>query len=412
MNAFALMTPLRAGLLSLAGALLSGEAVVGCGLHWHAPRQHFTHVQSQGRLSYHETWGGLRLSDGFELPLVVNFDSGREWSSPVLGAGWMFTLGDSYATKTADDVYKLVMPDGYHYKFRRRPDKGENVWFGNRGWRAQERPDGGFRAAAPCGWTIEWREGKIEKMITPQGKTIDYVRENGRLQQIREQGRVLLELVYGQQSDQVKKLVMDGQTIELDFEKRPLVQRIDGRKVVGALAPALTSATWSEATGSAESRPPREYLFKTDNRLRPTLEILADGQRDRLFGWDAVTGRIRTDNDWTYQIKPGKRANDRAAITRTNTQGQSEYWHKVRGKETTIALDGTKTVREWFVSGPARGNERRVAKNGETVYQATYDENGLLIREVKGPFMIIYDTHRLAKKIFKNGQLHWSYESH
>jgi antitoxin component YwqK of YwqJK toxin-antitoxin module len=65
-----------------------------------------------------------------------------------------------------------------------------------------------------------------------------------------------------------------------------------------------------------------------------------------------------------------------------------EYWFKdeERGQETTLALDGTKTIENWFTSGPAHGKTRKteITKNGKlTVHRRTYDEKGNLIKESK-----------------------------
>jgi hypothetical protein len=99
-------------------------------------------------------------------------------------------------------------------------------------------------------------------------------------------------------------------------------------------------------------------------------------------------GRMLQDGEWSYDIKPGSDPKGNAAIGRTNPQKQMEYWFRdeMRGQETTLALDGTKTIESWFTSGVVAGKIRKIVQikdNKEiTINRSYYDERGNLIKKI------------------------------
>jgi hypothetical protein len=121
--------------------------------------------------------------------------------------------------------------------------------------------------------------------------------------------------------------------------------------------------------------------------MLPELKITDTEGKERMIVW-GLDGRMLQDGEWSYKITPSRDVGANAAIERTNVQNQKEYWFKddPNGKETTVALDGTKTERSWFTSGAAHGKTKKVIQIAggvkKVLEQSSYDEKGLIIRKI------------------------------
>lgn len=369
----------------LAASLIFPLSTFACGLAWTTPRFHFDSVQEQGRLSYHEDWGKLKLSDGTELPLIVNFDSGREWSSPVLGQGWMFAFTDSYIVKESEKWIEAVMPNGRHFRFVRRNQNDKIVWEGTGKWLGEETVNG-FKAWAPCGWSIEWTNGKIARMTTPKGVRINFSRSGDQVTEVREIDRPLLSFERNPKTGKVSVLRFNQTNVALAFAERPLVQVIRGKNVINSLANTLSEATWTQADQINRTK---LYEFGVNDKIQPTLSVAIDKKlRPELFTWDPETRFIILHNEWTYQVEPdGSNNGAYATISRVNPEGQREerVFNTAKGYSRTVRRDGSVSTREWFVRGPAKLQTRRStfrnsSDSREDRYQ--YDQNGKLLRHI------------------------------
>jgi YD repeat-containing protein len=136
-----------------------------------------------------------------------------------------------------------------------------------------------------------------------------------------------------------------------------------------------------------------------NEKVQPTLKIVSDINPDRVFTWNASTGKIISDSGWTYSIQDSIESTMNAAISRRNEKDQSEYWFYDAGKgeETTEGVNAIRTIRNWFLRGPATGKVRTVEEypHDQTpveVFRASYDEQGRVIRE-KTPLAINVYTY-------------------
>lgn len=129
--------------------------------------------------------------------------------------------------------------------------------------------------------------------------------------------------------------------------------------------------------------------------MLPNLKITDAQGKERMIVW-GLDGRILQDGVWIYDINPGSDPKGNAAIGRTNNKKQKEYWFKddPNGKETTVALDQTKTERSWFTSGIMSGKERKETTtfNNRIIDQNSwkYGEEGRLIAKNSSSSKIIY----------------------
>jgi hypothetical protein len=123
---------------------------------------------------------------------------------------------------------------------------------------------------------------------------------------------------------------------------------------------------------------------------------------------------IKKDGEWTYKITPNiKNPETNLPIERINAQNQKEYWFNEpwRGKETTIALDGAKTVNTWFTSDSMSGKARtsKTEKNDKLMKEQifSYDEKGNLIRKLDRDILWEYKYKDSELVAYRKGSGEW-----
>ncbi|MEM1159159.1 MAG: hypothetical protein AAGH72_12995 [Verrucomicrobiota bacterium] len=301
---------MKYGLMLLAlvyGMIPAGHA---CGLNWAKPTNHFDGVNPRGYLSHWENWGSIQINDELTIPFIVGFRSNRESTSPYLGKGWTAALLESYAVPVDERRYRVMMPDGYNFKFwKDRQNPQSNIYHGSRGWKAQRSEDGSkFTAWAPCGTKIEWQDGKIREITTKGGNRVRYIYQGGLLTRLEDgQGKELVEVNW-LQPGVAKDFVMhqpDGKELEIEVEqdKKPEIQQVAGTSMVGELTSSLSRVSWHQ---DGKEQRLRNYVFQINtDQMLPTLEILENDEVERSLVWNPQTRYIMQDGEWKYQIQPG-----------------------------------------------------------------------------------------------------------
>ena len=183
---------------------------------------------------------------------------------------------------------------------------------------------------------------------------------------------------------------------------------------MGGVEPSLHQITYPQEMGGKKET----FDFAVTDRMLPQLKITDTEGEERAIVW-GLDGRMLQDGEWSYKITtPREAAGGNASIERTNAQKQKESWFKddPNGKETTVALDGTKTERTWFTSGVLAGKNRREITliNNKIVNQNSwkYDENGTLKRRIRDGILTDYDSMGRQIKISQNGRsLNYAYDS-
>lgn len=372
----------RAVFVSLGMFLLGAwQVLAGCGISWQAPVNHFNGVNEQGFVSYWEELGRLDFGrqgggENLELPVIINFRSNRESSSPYLGYGWMLALLESSIYQVDERRFIMTQPDGYQRWFW-RGQPADTVLKGQGNWMAEIKGDI-IVAQASCGWRFDYAKGRLISMGTPDDRTIEFIYDGAVCTGIREKGVTKLE-VERDASGKTVAITGNGQRMEIGLGDKPRVQAIGGQRVVGRIDQSLKSMTFADSV-----RP--VYTFGVSEDLKPTLRIQTPAKPERLIAWDPATHRIDSDNGWTYTVKHDGDMAKNAEIRRTDPKGRSEYWHDdaARGQEIVQTLDGVRTIRKEFASGKLRGRLREVVKTApgaepQTVEKYRYDENGRML---------------------------------
>jgi hypothetical protein len=370
------------GAVCWAGGVREGAA---CGLDWRESKNHFDGVDSRGHVDYYETVGELDLGDGLKLPLIVNFNSSRETTSPSLGRGWMLALVESRFVQTGENSFLMVQPDGLNNPFVRR---GGSVTLldGSAGWKGEIRGDR-IAAWASCGWKLEFVKGKIASMTTPKNRKFEWAYSGGVAESIREKGATILAAERGGDGEIAAWVGAGGKRWEIARGDRPLVQSVAGQNVVAGIERCVGAVTGSGRVGAAG------YEFAVDEKRRPTLTVKVPGKPDREIAWDPATRLIVRDGEWTYDIEGGGNPVAYAAIGRVNAGKQREFWHWDAGRGEVVVEkgDGIRKTMTSHTSGTLGGRERRMeykevranpAGQGGVVKQSRrdYDEQGRLLQ--------------------------------
>ena len=358
------------------------------GLDWVMPQNHFNGVSYQGNLSYWKTIGSLDLGNDLNIPLNINFSSGRSAASPYLGKGWLLALLESNVVQINGRLFSMVLPDGLTIRFKRQSPTDATMTGDGGRWRAQIA-ENKITAWDSTGWTLVFTDGKISTITTPEYKQLSFNYQNGAVKEIDEDFKPVLTVVRDSASGIVSGLSFNGKQIFFEQGKMPIIEDIAGQKIVGEIQSSLEKVTLAD--GLVEN-----YKFSTGPGLNPTLDI--SGVDNRSFTWDAVSKNLLRDGEWVYAITPGANPLDNAKIERSNKTGKSEYWYLDRrtGVETIVHLNGNKTIQERFTNAGPLSNEIRSEKtyapDGTLAQEReySYNESGDLIRKVEN-FVVVDD---------------------
>ncbi len=371
---------LNAGVIFLWLCILSGG--LACGIDEGLPQQPFDGVNKLGKLSYWRHLDDIDFGQGLTLPLNINFRSDRKKSSPYLGAGWLLPLLQMTLVQRDEDHFLMRQPNGSVTLFKRmKNNQDKTLLRGNGAWMAQITGQETISAWAKCGWKLNFTNGKITTMLTPQNREISFDYKNNMVSSVQIDGAPVLTVDFDPQSGGANGLSFNGKSIKFEKDQKPSIQHIGGQNLVGAVDQSLHKITFPD--GTSES-----YDFAVDSKMEPTLTI--SGLTNRSFIWDPRTKTVLKDGNWIYNITPGGKHNaaGNAQIERTNALGQSEYWFKdkTNGEKITEDIDGTLTKATWFTSGSLKNKDKEVdqIKDGKTITsdRYVYDENGRVIREV------------------------------
>ncbi|MCC7518015.1 MAG: RHS repeat protein [Verrucomicrobiae bacterium] len=387
----------RAKIMALAGGFLVAAAIAsfGCGVDWTLPKDHFDGVNERGFVSWWGQLGTLDLGDGVQLPLVAGFQSDRDWSSPVLGKGWILALLDSSLMAIDEKTFILVKPDGWSHDFY-RDRKNPSVLDGG-SWKGETK-DNTATLWASCGWKLVYEKGKLASITTPKNRTLQWMRGgDGSVREIREGGQTHLAVEVNPSKGVDRALVFNGQRVDITWGDRLRVGAdgmdravvriaLGGASTSGASVPSLPAI--ASVTAGRSSPAPLSFSYGFDAKRHPTLTVSREGESPRVLAWDRFTRLIVSDGEWTYDIKPGNKPVVNAAIGRKNAQRQTEFWHEEseKGREVVIDQNGVTRTTTRFVHGPLSGKLRKIeeASNGITrvVQQISYDEKGRVLRSI------------------------------
>jgi hypothetical protein len=396
------------GVAAVLGIALGVHGASGCG-DFRMPSNHFDGVSSQGYVSIWKQLDSLDLGDA-SVPILLGAQTYRAIPSGVLGSGWIMPLFDSGIVQRDENTFDMITPDGT-MDFFYRDGIDPSILHGSSGWTGEiQGSDIIVHSKCGSGWKMVLRQGKLDTLSKVSHELKIQRDPMNRPIGITENGISRLALNRDEKTGLVSALEMNGKKYLFGYDGKPRVENVGGQNLVGGVEPSLHQITYpQEMRGKKET-----YDFALTEKMLPELKITDTEGKERMIVW-GLDGRMLQDGEWSYKITPSRDAGANAAIERTNAQKQMEYWFKddPNGKETTVALDGSKTERSWFTSGVLSGKTRKIVRyktnnNDLPIYYiSSYDESGNIIKQVDteiGTVLNEYESNKLISTsyMYKN----------
>ena len=379
--------------LGVRGALACGD--------FRMPSNHFEGVSSQGYVSIWKQLDALDLGDT-SVPILLGAQTYRAIPSGELGGGWIMPLFDSGIVQRDENTFDMITPDGT-MDFFLRDRENPSMLHGSSGWTGEiQGNDVIVHSKCGSGWKMVFRQGRLDTLSKGNHELGIQRDQLNRPTGITENGISRLALTRDEKTGFVSALEMNGKKYLFGYEGKPRVENVGGQNLVGGVDKSLHKITDSD--GKSET-----FDFAVNEKLLPELKITGRDGKERLIVWD-TSGHVLQDGEWKYQVTPPPQSGGDgfAAIDRKSPQGE-EFWHKdtVLGQETSLALDGTKTIKTWFTTGILAGKRRKeiTIQNNNIINQNSwsYDEKGTLIRSIQDGMATDYDAMGRQIKISKNG---------
>lgn len=383
-------------------ALLSLQSF-GCGVEWKVPKDHFDGVNEYGYVSYWDKVGDLDLEEGLAIPLVIGFQSDREWSSPYLGYGWIMPLFDSNIVQTGENSFEQIAPDGYTLQFG-RDGKNPALLSGVKGWKGEIAKDT-ITLWASCGWKLVYTKGKITSIGTPKGKTLNIFRDAGGVAtEAVYNGKVVLR-VDRDFKGVVTGLSLGDKRIGLEQTEKPRIQSIHGKNVVAGKDMSLGKV-------SCSTNVIKSYEYAVTEGLQPKVTVTDPEKPPRQIAWDPVSRFIISDGGWSYDINPSQKKGFNASIEREdrNTKKKELWFYDLtEGREIVKSADGISRVTKWFTSGMLAGKIRSITRtdnkgNQILEYKVSYDENGVKLAEHLESAILMYSKNGVTGIEYSDGE--------
>jgi len=348
-----------------------GTQAKACGLNWSEPKSHFEGVSFQGYVFLVEPLGQIELRDGRKLPVRAIFRSESNATSPFLGHGWELPILESHIVQMDERWFRVVEPTGW-YRLFWRDEKDPTILHGQGNWKGVIRGNS-ISVMADCGDRLDFRDGRITSLHL-KGHKLDVLRSLDGTASLKEGASTLLEGQKTLSRDGIALKIGSGETVEISYADRPVIEVIGGQPVVrqqvkslGSLANGETARTWE---------------YAVDEKLNPTMTI-----GDRKIAWSPTSRHVLLDGEWVYDIKWGETPNENAEIGRTDGEKKELWYHSsAKGEERVLRKDGLLTVRKWFVGGCLNGKTRSIQSlaHGKSIRTTkfSYNENGELLRSL------------------------------
>ena len=365
------------------------------------PTTHFEGVNEEGFVSRWSQLGALDLGD-IQVPVITGFQTYKTYISPELGSGWILPLLDANIVQKDEKSFEMVQPDGWRVHFW-RDGQNPNILHGSNLALAEIQGDTiTVNSTCGSGWKMVFTQGKITS-LSKGTHTLTIQRDQlGRGIAVRDGITPVMTLEQDQATGLAKSIQIGAQKYQLAYDGKPRVENVGGQNLVGGVEPSLHQITYPD--GKKET-----YDFAVTEKMLPNLKITDTEEKERMIVW-GLDGRMLQDGEWSYKINPSRDVGANAAIERTNVQNQKEYWFKddPNGKETTVALDGTKTEKTWFTSGVLAGKERsEIVKKLNIITSKIkwrYDEKGTMTGRLQDETDEIFDNKRRLLMKTKNGK--------
>jgi hypothetical protein len=320
--------------------------------------------------------GNVDFGDGLTLPLALNFSSKVRPPSPEFGQGWECPLFESKIFDVQKDLKKVELMGGrqIYLVYNERTDTWRHYFSDS--WKGEAKGDE-FDLTYDTGVKFAFDKGLISSMTMPNGRTILWNRSGDKLISLSETGKSpALQLVYDNLGF-AKQMLFNPDSLGVakkvyDFSASLVYAGIDKINCPGGRIIALDRSH--------------------DKSLNPILSWTDKLHPPITLSWDRNTGKITSDDKYTYQIAEVSTDNTWPKMLRKNKltgKSESYYFDENRGIKDETLADGTIQHEETIMSpGPTYRVVRLIqeTKNGKThnLLRRSFDDEGHLLLEATG----------------------------
>ncbi len=380
------VTPMKRSLLTLIIHLSVVSPVLALPVDLSTPVGSLGSAGVSGNAQHWLELGDFSFGEGLALPLRLQFDSALVggatdfgtpstwWRAPEIHARVMQKTGSQRI---------IMLPCGkilYLYQ------SGDTFATPDGEWVGSYNKEQSFVVARADGWELEYGSaGWFTRLRTDSGRTILWNRDpNGRLTSISEPEHSVKASDGSSQKTEMTGLVVKrdkatdvvlGFEVRTEFGMKSYTLSYDEQQRLQAVV---------FPDGRSES-----YAYGLDKNQDPRMEISGRDLVTTSLSWHKTSHKLTSDGVWAYSIEPVKPGELYPRITRTGPHGETEAYFDggITGKVEFKAADGTTTIRQKVLKGPAKGKLESITRlhagksDPIVTYRATFDSRGMIAEE-------------------------------
>lgn len=328
---------------------------------------------------------GLDMGKGSYLPLRFKFSS-APGTTGMMGPGFYCPMFEARNILIREQMMRAFLPCGKGLYLRRNTADPKQFQTVDGEWKGLLDGDD-FSIARDDGWKVSYHQGRLASIDTDDHHTFEWsYNDQGIATGVSRDGQTMIA-VETDINGKLSGFSFGGKRYTIDFADRPSMEVVNGQTLVGKMISAMSAFHYPDG------RTATYKVLLAPTSLVPTLDFIDTDKNETFYTWDAANGHIASekgpDGNWTYKVADVTEPFGVPAITRTNEKNQTEGMalDNKTGTYTATNLDGSTTVTHTFKTpGPLFGKVHKVEKivNGQTstIYQASYDEMGRLVRKV------------------------------
>jgi hypothetical protein len=334
------------------------------------------YVDKDGYVNPIISLGDINFGEGLTLPLVLNFSSAIRPPSPEFGQGWDCPLFEAKIFDVQQGQKRMETLGGKdrYLVYNQRTDSWKHFFTDD--WKGEAKGDD-FELIYKTGCQFVFNKGLISSITTPDGRTILWNRSGGKLVSLQESGKSPAMQITYDKLGFAEQILLNPDNMGVaqktyDFESSLIYAGIEkiqcplGRKVA--------------------------FDRTRDKALNPVITWTDTLHLPVTLSWDIKTGKILSDNQYTYQITELSDDKTWPKMDRKNiaTGGMESFYFDVKHGTTDETLsDGTVRHIEMIQApGPNYKATRLIqdTKNGKTqiVLRRAFDDQGHLLLEAMG----------------------------
>ncbi|NJK92221.1 MAG: hypothetical protein HC904_10550 [Blastochloris sp.] len=362
--------------------LLTVEPLVAAPVDLSAPSTTLGASNARGYLEIWREYGEVDFGQDLKLPLRAQFSSERQSESVCLGKGWWLPLTEATAYLKREKMLQATLICGKTMYLRKDGAQANTFYSLDKEWKGVI--DGKeINISREDGWNLRYENGRIKSLKTDTGRQLTWVYSGNMAVEIKEEGSpstpFKLDLT---STGSPKGIYANNKLHSFTLEKRPKVQSVAAKNLVTGFDAALSS--WKLAEGSQET-----YQFEVTEEVQPNLKLTDKETGQTTYVWDAGSGHILSDGQWTYLVGKVTSEFELPELRRVNTAGKEEFV-KIDNKlgifERESITRGHLVTETYKTPGPLYGKVKKVVRLEEgkevPVLQYSYDEKGKLLRKI------------------------------